>query len=993
MSDKLEVVITGRDGVSRIFKEVTTSAAKTGQAVENMGKKGERSLTELREKSVAVGAAFGALVSISSVLGQSYHNQQLRIRGLETSYGAASDELIEFSEHLQDNSNFSNDAAQAALLSASTITREYGIAVDQIDDLVQRSADLAAVFGKDVTDATERVTAAVRGEAEAAESLGIAMSDSVLQQEAARMGLVGWNTTMTEAEKAQVRFAVLMEQTAYAEGKAAAAAEGHAGKARHVVNELQDVAQAAGGAIGPIGAYSAILGDMALLAPAAGALAGKVISGLGAAGGLVGALGPVGVTAVAAAAGIAFLSTTLRDYNDILDQSATLTENQNEIYLRLLANLGPARAMIATEINNLTTVSREDAEKRQRDLDALEVALADMKQTTGGDLSQTLAFGADVFSDFTEAQKEWIDFNKDGAISLEELSNAVDMFKNSADRLDAGGAAQLAEDVSAVMLLLANPDIDADRLANRIRELDEQLNSGQITMVEYAANISAIADGYGQFLIISAEVESAINGITMAQIAANNATLGQASTLEANSTLYGNLADAQRAAMVVAGEQHLATLTLSDAYSQTAEIIDAEFTPASDRMSASMDAQIQRAKDIAAAIADYGDALGVLPQMEENSAAGFAARAGQAGAALGDAFRVAVGNTNAIGSQSGQVDEWARSLINVSGQYGKIDDLLARGVINQDDWNSAQAAGTKIFDANARIQDDILEIQTKQAPVIADLHGEQAVYMDQLANLPAAEQAVKLAYMDTAESAKALSAVQLAQAATAGELGAAGVAIATDMITAAAEADPYLRTLLEDMGLISVGTDGTITVNFDSVKDASTSLADVVGAIEHLGELIQEVFKIQIESNAADQRESLQSMVNLLNELNGKSVTYYVSASGSGVTVGNPDGPGISPIAHGGVIPAANGYAGDILVGEFGPELLRRSGGGALVLPTGATQSRMASGGGMGGFTMINNFTGPYDGNAEKMAEEVAKILVPAVKLAFENHYRGYGIR
>jgi len=196
--------------------------------------------------------------------------------------------------------------------------------------------------------------------------------------------------------------------------------------------------------------------------------------------------------------------------------------------------------------------------------------------------------------------------------------------------------------------------------------------------------------------------------------------------------------------------------------------------------------------------------------------------------------------------------------------------------------------------------------------------------------------------------------------------------------------------LLEDMGLISVGTDGTITVNFGSVEEAGASIDDLYTVLKDLRDIIAEAFDVTVTTNAGSTRAELESIVGLLNGLDGRSVTYFVNASGDGVSVGSPTGVGITQ-GTGGVIPAANGYAGDVLVGEFGPELLRRNGGGALVLPTGATQSRMAMGGGMELHVHLHA-AGSIVGVPE-LTELVAREMTPALVLAFENYYAGHGVR
>ena len=101
--------------------------------------------------------------------------------------------------------------------------------MDQVEILIARSADLASSLGIGLVDAVQRTSSAIRGEAESAEVLGLSLSDTVLATEAAARGLDGWRTTMTEAEKAQFRFTLFLEQSTHAQG-AARVPEGRHGR-------------------------------------------------------------------------------------------------------------------------------------------------------------------------------------------------------------------------------------------------------------------------------------------------------------------------------------------------------------------------------------------------------------------------------------------------------------------------------------------------------------------------------------------------------------------------------------------------------------------------------------------------------------------------------------------------------------------------------------------------------------------------------------------
>ena len=134
-----------------------------------------------------------------------------------------------------------------------------------------------------------------------------------------------------------------------------------------------------------------------------------------------------------------------------------------------------------------------------------------------------------------------------------------------------------------------------------------------------------------------------------------------------------------------------------------------------------------------------------------------------------------------------------------------------------------------------------------------------------------------------------------------------------------------------------------------SIQDQTGSVGDLVTVIEDLilslyG--VPEEVRTRIElDRAAEAGAELQTILDILNAIDGRTVNFVINASGNGVALGNPNGPSIDPgegYAIGGMIPAAahgrmlgRGYT---LVGEGGPELLV-GGRGGMVVPASATRA------------------------------------------------------
>ena len=204
------------------------------------------------------------------------------------------------------------------------------------------------------------------------------------------------------------------------------------------------------------------------------------------------------------------------------------------------------------------------------------------------------------------------------------------------------------------------------------------------------------------------------------------------------------------------------------------------------------------------------------------------------GYAIENTTRVVIGNTNAIEQQVSSLNDWATGLIGVRGEYSAMDDLLAAGRIDSGQYEAAQAAQEQIRAGYESIKVSIQDIQATAAPILGDLVEQQAAYLESLSALPPQQQLVALGWMDSATSAKAYQIYTQAAAVANGEFGASGEKMFEGVIQGAVAADPVLGALLEDMGLISIGADGTVTVHYDSAKGAKSEIAQLTESIDAL---------------------------------------------------------------------------------------------------------------------------------------------------------------
>lgn len=821
------------------------------------------------------------------------------------------------------------EAAQARL---STAFQNAGLAVEDYQDQINKLTDKGlklAFDDEDVTDSLARLVGATQDYEKAVTDVGLAQdlarskqisladaTNTVLAVEAGRfrslaqMGIVLDENATKEEALAAIQERVSGSAEAYA-ATGAASFERWQNTAENALEavgahfvDLQGPILAASAAVTAFGTVSSTLKDVEI---------GAKLASL--------AMGPAGIVAAAglAVGGLILLGKALEDTTLSGEEATKQLDDFNE----LIAELGSSGASVDltqtmagfVDDLNFLAIGSENATAKLGDLQKVR---DDLIQQQGEELG--LQFYDQAKVDAINAQIEALDKQK---AALEAAQISTEDF----------GAAQAA----IADIVQRTGQINYPILIDRLNELNEEFRAGNITADDYVWNLKYLQDN------------AATYGVTLAELANQQREVTTTTRDYVEATLAARSATAEHAKIE---RDRFAAMADTIAQGEHATVTIDQITAA---MQGNNDAAILDTE----ALKKYADAIEQMPA-GETFGARLAGRAAAAGNALGDAFRTGVGNVGDLGGQSAQVAKWADELGNVEDGYSEINQLFDEGRLTVGEYNAALEAGNRIQGENAEIQRNVLDIQATQLPILAEMTAEQQRYLEHIAQQPAALQTVALAYMDAETSAKALELQQLAAAAAAGELGVAGTESASKMIEGAAQADPYLKALLEDMGLISVGADGTITVNFDSVEDAGASLDDVVDSLDTLSTVLATAFSILIDSSGAvTAKTDADAAAEALRILNGTSANPEVSDNGGSAAVATDASaalsainalngahatvtteyvtnyvstgtqPGFIPIAgrHGGVM----GYADGGIVArmaEAGPELLHFANGG-----------------------------------------------------------------
>ncbi len=127
-----------------------------------------------------------------------------------------------FGERAAESIGMSERAALSATGTYGNLFRAFGIgekkAADMSMELVQLAADLASFNDTSIDDALEALRSGISGETEPLKRYGVALNDARMKQEALNMGIYDGVGILSANEKAQAAYAVIMKDTAIAQG-------------------------------------------------------------------------------------------------------------------------------------------------------------------------------------------------------------------------------------------------------------------------------------------------------------------------------------------------------------------------------------------------------------------------------------------------------------------------------------------------------------------------------------------------------------------------------------------------------------------------------------------------------------------------------------------------------------------------------------------------------------------------------------------------------
>jgi len=219
---------------------------KVSDDVNGIGGKLKTLVPSFRTLAVAGTAAFGAIAASSIKLVDMASNLEESQSKVNTVFGASAKVVNDFAKTSAVSFGITKQSALEAAGTFGNLIQAFGIgkgqAAEMSTTLLGLAADLASFNNTNIEEAIQALRSGLSGEAEPLKRFGVAINDVRLKQEAMNLGLYDGKGALDITAKTQASYALILKDTALAQGDFERTSGGFANQMRILKASLSDAA-------------------------------------------------------------------------------------------------------------------------------------------------------------------------------------------------------------------------------------------------------------------------------------------------------------------------------------------------------------------------------------------------------------------------------------------------------------------------------------------------------------------------------------------------------------------------------------------------------------------------------------------------------------------------------------------------------------------------------------------------------------------------------
>jgi hypothetical protein len=584
ISERLAYVLTfdTSSGVKSLNKLGSTADKELGKAEKKLDKM-SAGLTKFGAGAVAFAGLAGAgLVKVA--MGAS--DLEESINAVRVTFGEAGEGILQLGRDAAkavglSNVEFNSLAVQFSSF-AEKVAGEGGNVVQTMADMTGRAADFASVMNIDVAEAARVFQSGLAGETEPLKKLGLDLSAAAVGAFAVANGISVSASAMSESDKVQARYGLLMEQTAKHAGDFANTSEGLANQQRTLKAEFKNLSDGIGAGVLPmltelVGVAGKAVGAFSQLSPEMQGTIGKF-----------GALGVAGVGLIGTMSFLAGQAIKMRDRFTTLgdDGSRSITKLGKAVGAASLAFAAFAAAETTFQIFN--TIS-DNSGKAKRGLEGIAIAAGAVADGTGTATAMLDEFNTlvTVMDHEQKASHLWEDFGKKIKVAGTESKRNIEDIDRAFDKT-------LATSAAAAQVLLDSWSLQADALDH--------------SSDQYKDNIELI-ERYQERVDSQVGAQDALTGLLNDSTGAQDALTG---SVEAGTDAMGLFNDEGELLPEILAQQEDAIERVTDKHTASVDAINEAYDLVKDAYDESVREAEQWADGLNSAAEAGGDGFGTF---------------------------------------------------------------------------------------------------------------------------------------------------------------------------------------------------------------------------------------------------------------------------------------------------------------------------------------------------------------------------------------------
>ena len=234
------------------FKKLEGAGAKSTYALRTMDSALNNGVKQIMKYGTLVAGTAGVFAYSLVNAASSVEESMSKVRVV---FGNSAQAVVDFASTSASSIGMSKQQALEAAGTYGNLFQAFGIgkkaSQEMSTELVKLAADLASFNNASIDDALQALRSGLSGETEPLKRFGVALNDVRLKQEALNLGIYSGKGNLDIAAKSQAAFALIMKDTALAQGDFERTSSGVANQQRILAAQFADVRAELGEALIP----------------------------------------------------------------------------------------------------------------------------------------------------------------------------------------------------------------------------------------------------------------------------------------------------------------------------------------------------------------------------------------------------------------------------------------------------------------------------------------------------------------------------------------------------------------------------------------------------------------------------------------------------------------------------------------------------------------------------------------------------------------------